>query len=137
MDSIPDGRISPEVRIVTEWHEALNGGDVDRLLDLSHPDVKVGGPRGVGHGSGLLRDWANRSGIHLAILRVFHAGETVVVEQAATWTAPDSGETTPSQTIATVFVVRGGLVASVVRFDNLADALSASGLDRSDVIENA
>jgi hypothetical protein len=37
-----------EVRVVEAWHAALNEGDVDRLVGLSHPDVEVGGPRGVG-----------------------------------------------------------------------------------------
>jgi hypothetical protein len=35
---------APEVRIVKDWHEALNG-DPDRLVELSHPDVEVGGLR--------------------------------------------------------------------------------------------
>jgi hypothetical protein len=30
---------APEVRIVKDWHEALNSGDPDRLVELSHPDV--------------------------------------------------------------------------------------------------
>lgn len=125
------GGTAPEVRAVAQWHEALNGGDVDRLVELSHPDVEVGGPRGTGCGAGLLRDWANRAGIRLVPRRVFHASETVVVEQGASWTSADTGETTPVQTVASVFIVRDGQVASVVRHDSVADALSVAGLDES------
>ena len=37
-----------EVHVVEAWHAALNEGDMDRLVGLSHPDVEFGGPRGVG-----------------------------------------------------------------------------------------
>ena len=37
--------ISPEVQTVRTWHEALNGGDWERLVALSDPEVEVGGPR--------------------------------------------------------------------------------------------
>ena len=40
----------PELRVVEAWHEALNDGEVDRLVGLSHPEVEVGGPRGIGRG---------------------------------------------------------------------------------------
>ena len=36
-----------EVHVVEAWHAALNEGDVDRLVGLSHPDVEIGGPRGI------------------------------------------------------------------------------------------
>ena len=44
-----------EVHVVEAWHAALNEGDMDRLVGLSHPDVEFGGPRGVGQGVQLLR----------------------------------------------------------------------------------
>ena len=127
---------APEVRAVAEWHEALNAGDVDRLVELSHPDVEVGGPRGSGRGAGLLRDWANHAGVRLVPRRVFYASGTVVVEQEASWTSVETGETAPAQTVASVFVVRDGRVASVVRHDALADALRAVALDESHAIED-
>jgi len=131
-----DNNASPEIRVIAEWHDALNGGDMDRLMQLSAPDVEVGGPRGAGRGLELLRDWASRAGIHLALRRVFHAGEAVVAEQEAAWTSMETVDTTPPQTVASVFIVRDGRVASVMRHDSLAEALSAAGLDESDVIEN-
>jgi hypothetical protein len=42
---------TPEKRILHDWHKALNACSADRLVELSHPDVEVGGPRASGHGS--------------------------------------------------------------------------------------
>ncbi len=123
--------LSEEVRVVGAWHDALNGGDGERLLALSRPDVEAGGPRGSGHGAQLLREWLDRANIRLEPRRVFHRTETVVVEQRAEWRSSDTGEVIGSQTVATVFVVRDGLVASVLRHDDLASALHAASLDES------
>src|SRR5829696_10043498 len=60
------------VGIVEAWHEALNSGDTERLVTLSHPHVEVGGPHGTGHGTKLLQEWADRANIRLTPLRVFH-----------------------------------------------------------------
>jgi len=114
------------VRIVHGWHEALNGGDADRLAELSHPDVEVGGPRGSGHGARLLQEWVNRANIRLEPRRFFHRAETVVVEEEAEWRSPDTGEITGSQTVGSVFVVRDGRVARVTRYDDLAGALEVA-----------
>ena len=124
------------VRIVVAWHKALNACDADRLIMLSHPDVEMGGPRGraagkVARGSGVLREWVARANIRLEPRRVFHREETVVVEEAAEWRSPDTDDTIGSQTVASVFLVRGGRVTSVVRHDDLASALTAANLDES------
>jgi ketosteroid isomerase-like protein len=121
---------APEVRIVKAWHEALNG-DPDRLVELSHPDVEVGGPRGSGHGTRLLREWVDRANISLEPRRFFHRAETVVVEEEAEWHSAETGEATGSQTAGSVFVVRDGRVARVMRYDDLAGALRAANIDGS------
>lgn len=120
---------APEVRTVEAWHEALNAGDADRLVSLSRPDVEVGGPRGTGRGAQLLREWVGRANIRLEPARVFHAGDTVVVEGIARWRSAETGEFAGGRTVGSVFVVRDGLVASVVRHDDLQRALDAAGLD--------
>lgn len=84
----------------------------------------------------MLREWVERAGVRLVPRRAFHASETVVVEQDASWTSVETGETAPAQTVASVFVVRDGRVASVVRHDALADALRAVALDESHAIED-
>lgn len=127
---------APEVRVVGDWHEALNAGDADRLVELSHPDVEMGGPRGraadeVARGTGVLREWVARANIRLEPRRLFNHGETVVVEEVAEWRSPDTEEIIGSQTVASVFAVRGGRVTSVVRHGDLTSALTAANLDES------
>ena len=119
------------MRVVESWHEAVNAGDVERMVGLSHPAVEVGGPRGSGRGARLLRDWVGRAGIHLTPLRFFHRDHTVVVEQEAKWRPAETGQLSGSQVVASVFVVRDGLVASVVRHPDLAGALRAAGLEEA------
>lgn len=123
---------APEVHIVRAWHEALNDGNVDRLVALSHPDVEMGGPRGEGgRGVQLLREWVGRAGVQLEPRRTFRRGDTVVVEQEAEWRSADSGQVAGSQTVGSVFVVRADQVVRVVRYPELADALRAVDFDES------
>jgi limonene-1,2-epoxide hydrolase len=110
------------VRVVTDWHAALNGGDVARLVGLSDPAVAVGGPRGTGSGTQLLRDWVERTKIRLEPLRIVPRGGAVVVEQAAT---REDADPDPPAVVASVFLVRNGRVTSVVRYDDLETALWA------------
>ncbi len=123
--------ISPEVRIVGAWHEALNTGDVDRLVALSLPDVEVGGPRGTGRGIQLLRQWVGRANIRLEPRRIFHRAATVLVEQEAEWRSVETGQVAGRQTVASLFIVCEDRIASMLRYDDLADALRAAGLDES------
>jgi ketosteroid isomerase-like protein len=120
-----------EIQVVTAWHEALNAGDIERLLELSHPDIEVGGPRGTGHGAQLLREWVDRANVRLEPRRIFHAEDTVVVEQEAEWSSTQTAEVNDARTVASVFVVRDALVTSVVRFPDIAEALRAANLDKS------
>jgi ketosteroid isomerase-like protein len=110
---------------VIAWHQALNAGDVERLLALSAKDVEVGGPRGSGRGAQLLREWFGRAGIRLDPVSIVTRGDSVVVvEQDARWSADDQ-----VHRLASVFRVRGGTIASVIRYPDLATARAAAGLD--------
>ena len=122
---------APEVRIVRDWHEALNAGDADRLVALSHPDVEVGGPRGTGRGAQLLREWVARAGIRIEPRRIFHRAGTVVVEGEAQWRDAETGQPTGGQTVGSVFAVRDGQISQVLRYSDLASALFATGMDES------
>lgn len=123
---------APEVEAVLKWHEALHDGDIERLVTFSGPEIEVGGPRGSGRGARLLREWVERANIRLEPRRVFHCAENIVVEQEAEWRSTDTGGVSNGQTVAsTTFVVRNGLVASVLRYDDLADALRVADLDES------
>ena len=123
--------MNPQIAVVIAWHEALNAGDLDRLAALAHEDVEVGGPRGAGRGVALLREWAERAGIRLEPGRVFHRYDEVVVEQRATWRSPHTGRSGEPQLVASAFLVRDGRVQRLTRYQDLAAALQAIGLDAS------
>ena len=114
-----------------QWHEALNVGDTDRLVELSHPSVKMGGPRGVVSGAEVLREWVARANTRLVPQRFFQKRATVVVEEAAEWRSLETGEVTGEDTVGSIFVVHDGRVASVERHENIASALDAAGLGSS------
>ena len=123
-----------ELETVLAWHEALNAGDAERVASLSHREVEIGGPRGSARGRQVLKDWVGRANVRLEPLRSSQRGETVVVEEAASWRDAQTGETTGAATVATVFQLDGGLVAGIFRYDGLEDALRRAGLDGSDEI---
>jgi ketosteroid isomerase-like protein len=126
----PASYSSPEIQTVIAWHKALNSGDVERLVALSHPDIEVGGPRGSGHGAQTLRDCVDRANVRLEPGRTFREADSVVVEQEAEWRAAEL-ESNGAQTVASVFMVRDGLVTSVMRHPDLASALRAADLDET------
>ncbi len=120
-----------EVDVVSAWHEALNNGDTDRLVALSHEDVEMGGPRGVVSGAEALCEWVVRANILLKPQRIFQREDTVVVEQEAEWRSLETSEVVGEDTVGSIFVVRDGRVASITRYPSLADALSSANLDES------
>ena len=124
----------PELDAVLARHAALNAGDAEGVASHSHPEVDVGGPRGSARGRQVLKDWVARANVRLEPLRSFRRGRTVVVEEAATWRDARTGETTGVATVATMFVLDGGLVAGISCHDDLEDALRSAGLDGSDEI---
>ena len=114
---------------VRAWHEALNGGETERLVALSHPEIEVGGPRGAGNGHDLLLAWVERANVTLRPLRFFDDVGTAVVEEAAVWSFPGTGEPDSRSTVASVFTVEDGIVTRVIRHEDLPSALRSAGLD--------
>jgi hypothetical protein len=119
--------------LIAAWHDALNAGDVDRLVSLSSSEVEIVGPRGTGRGSQLLRDWVTRSGIRLELRRLFGRDAAIVAEELAEWRSTETGEIVDRQELATIFRVEDGRVAYIDRRPSLADALQLSGLSESDL----
>lgn len=116
------------IAVVQAWHDALNSGNLDQLMELMHDDIEFGGPRGAGRGAALVRDWAERAGIHLEPERWFQGGGEIVVAQRAQWLDRETGELTPPDAIASVFQIRDGLIQCVVRYGSLQEALDAAGI---------
>jgi ketosteroid isomerase-like protein len=119
-----------EVEAVIAWHEALNEGDVERLLALCSEDVEVGGPLGSARGSQALRDWFERAGLRLELTAFLQRSEVVVVTQEAEWPS-DTALASEPQAVASVFRVRHGVIVSVFRYDDLESALVAAGIRKA------
>jgi ketosteroid isomerase-like protein len=119
------------IDIVREWHDAVNAGDIDHVVALVTDDVEVGGPRGSDRGVALMVDWLRRANIQLVPTSWRASGETVVAGQDASWRLED-GQATEPEPVASVFIVRDGRIASVVRHPNLATALAAASISSDD-----
>jgi hypothetical protein len=102
---------------------------------VDREDVLHTGPHGIGHGTKLLQEWAARANIRLAPLRVFYRDDTVITQQEAGWRSADTGLVTGGQAVASVFIVCDGQVPSVVRYDELKDALRKANLDESTEVQ--
>ena len=120
--------------VVQAWLEAANSQDVNRLLELSDPNIEVVGPRGSGYGHQLLRDWLTRAGLTLETLRCFGRENVVVIAQHAMWRSPETGEVLGEADIASRFRVQDQRVVQYARHDSLDEALIEAGLDHSDEI---
>lgn len=119
-----------EVATVLAWHDALNDGDVDTLLELSSDDIELGGPKGASQGLKALREWASTAGVTLTPGRMFAHDGVVVVEQAAVWAAePDA-----TSTVASAFRVVHDQVTAVFRHPDLESALAATDLSDDDYV---
>jgi hypothetical protein len=134
------------LEVVESWHSAVNACDVEQLLALASRDVEVVGPRGVGRGHDVLRQWFRRGGLTAEPLRYFCGSRgQVVVEQRGRWFSPeavtveDSGrwfipDTTSERIVATAFSVLAGRVVRYQRFDRLNEALAAAALTDDDEV---
>jgi hypothetical protein len=128
-------KLKTPTTVVREWQRASNEKNIDRLLELSDPDVEVSGPRGSVKGHGVLREWLLRAGLSLETLRTFARADAVVVSQRGVWKSPETGETIGVSEIATRFLVKDGRVAQIARHDGddaLDAALEEAGLTRED-----
>jgi hypothetical protein len=120
--------------IAQAWQLAANNQDSERLLALSDPNIELVGPRGSGFGHQLLRDWLGRAGLTLTTLRAFARGNSIVLAQHGVWRSSETGAVTGERDLASHFDVDGERVARFGRYDSLAEALAAAGLNDADAI---
>ena len=124
------------VALILAWHHAVNAGHTAEALALSSPDIRVGGPRGSAAGHAVFAEWIGSAGITLTP-RVIHVGaRAFYVEQDARWASNTDPGVAAIHT-CTVFEVSDGLVAAVLRYDALPDALEAMGDEVSSTIWSA
>jgi len=120
--------------IVQAWQDAANSQNIDRLVELSAPDIEVVGPRGSGRGTQLLRDWLGRAGLQLTTLRAFARSNSVVLAQHGVWRSLETGEVTGERDLASHFQVAGHRVAQFARHGSLDVALNEADVSYSDEI---
>lgn len=118
--------------IVQKWHDALNSGDSKEMVALVHDNVEIGGPRGYTHGADIMQEWFGRANVRLYPLAYYQREQTVVVEEQGEWRDATTGEITGSQNVATIFVVQDERITSIVRLDQIENALSEAGLTTAD-----
>ncbi|MGV3526337.1 MAG: nuclear transport factor 2 family protein [Candidatus Sericytochromatia bacterium] len=117
---------------VQAWIEAVNTGDLSRLLALSDPEIVLEGPRGPAQGHAVLGEWLARARVRFETLQVFSQSEQadgwVVLEQRARWFDPSGSVATgPAQQLASAFEVQQGRVLRVLRVPELDVALKRAG----------
>lgn len=112
---------------VLAWHDALNAGDTDTLLELSSPDIEIGDADGAGQGHAALRDWTRSVDGRIEPGRMYIRDGVVVVEQQIISVTGESGSA------ASAFRVVHDHVTSVFRHDDLAAAMAATGLTEEDL----
>jgi hypothetical protein len=125
---------NPSIMVVLAWQDAANRQDVERLLELSDPNIENVGPRGSGYGHPLLRDWLARAGLHLTTRRVFAQDDRVVVAQHAVWRTVETGAVQGESDVASRFRVVDGCIAQFARYDDLTTALADAGLALTDEV---
>lgn len=121
--------------IVQAWHSALNAGEVDQMMRRIHPQVEIGGPRGVASGADIVREWFGRANVRLLPQRWFARDDRVVVEEMGEWLSPETGEVIGSQLVASIFSVDGGQITRIVRHDTLTEALADADLTVTDEVD--
>lgn len=120
------------IAVVQAWQAAANEQNIDRLFELSAPDIAIIGPRGRGEGHQLLRDWMARAGLTLATLRIFQRGDTVVLAQHGTWQSSATNGLPSEADLASRFRVRDQRVIEFERYEDLASALAAANMNEAD-----
>lgn len=114
--------MSETVRVVGEWHDAVNAEEIEQVLRLCAPDVAVAGPRGTARGHDVMRAWLQRSGIQLEPQEpMVERDGRVVVRELARWrTSEPAPSGAPVQDPAETWVefgVTDGLVSLVRRYE--------------------
>jgi ketosteroid isomerase-like protein len=123
-----------EIATVLAWHDALNAGDLDTLVELSSDDIEIGDAHGAIQGHDALREWARSSGMTAAEPgRMYVHDGVVVVEQRVRFASDPETVTT----MASAFRVVHDHVTSVFRHRDLASALAATDLTEDDLTIDA
>lgn len=109
-----------EIATVLAWHDALNSGDLDTLLQVSSDDIEFADANGAGQGHDALREWASSLGVTAADPERLYVRDGVVVAEE-------------QDGAAVAFRVVHDHVTSVFRHPDLSSALAATDLTDEDL----
>lgn len=124
-----------EIATVLAWHDAVNDGDVDTLLQLSSDDVEIGAPQGAAQGLAALSDWARDVETTLTPGKLYvHHGVVVCEETATGGVVPDAAGDGGAMAVA--FRVVEDHVVSVFVHASVDAALAATGLELGDLVDS-
>ncbi len=122
------------LQIATAWFRHVADRDVDAVMALAASDVEVGGARGAGTGTDLLREWVARTRAVLTPRRWFVREDIVVVEYEAAW-FNRAGQDMGRRVMITTFRIDEDRIGGIYRHDDLAAALTIAGLDAGHEVE--
>jgi ketosteroid isomerase-like protein len=124
--------------VVEAWAQAYSRRDLDAMLALSCPDIEVARRLRPEQGHDAVRGLLQRQSfgveMHPRVRRLFHSGDTVVVDAQLVTSYVDTGEPAGEQEGAAILVVRGGCVARYVPYPDLDTALSDARLSEDDEV---
>ncbi|SHG96778.1 nuclear transport factor 2 family protein [Streptoalloteichus hindustanus] len=128
--------VAAEVRIVLDFHDAVNAGEPERLRPLLHDDVEVGGTYGGVRGIAMVEQWFGHAALVLVPRRVFRRGEFVVAEQDVRRrdTGDEPSEPAEPQVVASVFRVIDGRIEMIHRYRDLGEALGTVDVTEDDEV---
>ncbi|WP_273854305.1 nuclear transport factor 2 family protein [Guptibacillus spartinae] len=122
------------LKTAENWVENSNKKDIPGLLDFSHSDIEIMGPKGSISGSHHLTDWIERANLRLDTIRRFAKGHHIVLEQQGTW-YDENGQEKGHNIVFTFMRVIDGKVVFLARYDNKVEAFQVSELDEGNLIE--
>ncbi|WP_227994993.1 hypothetical protein [Oceanobacillus sp. CFH 90083] len=128
------GTLASTIKTAGLWIEKSNIKDVPSLLELTHPNIEINGPKGSIIGSHHLADWLERANLKLVTINRFAKGNNIILEQHGTWYEMN-GEIKSQATVYTYMKITEGKVALMARFDNKEAAFHMSGLSEDNLIE--
>ena len=107
--------------VVRRWFAAVNDQDVDALIALADPQVRLHTPRGVLEGHDGVREFIGRQTygvrMHVSNLRLAHDGDAVLTEDEIEFRSNDDGSTMGREVMRGRWVVRDGRLVEFAPHD--------------------
>jgi len=119
------------IAVVHAWGRAFNDRDLDSLLELSHPNIRLGTEQREEHGHDAVRRMLHLQSYgvaqHVRPLRFVAQGATVAVESVLELRWVDGGELAGTEEGVALFEIRDGRVQSFCPQPDLPSAFRHAG----------